>query len=130
MHALLESTLLANVPLFDFLLYDKPRRTLDTLVLLMGELEQGGGAHTFVEQRQQMLLEVRYAVEKRHRDCVTFGRFTVAKIAWSSAGLMTKRGDLLLVNEADGTVHRSRYKESSDTSGGQLRNKVRTVLHR
>lgn len=78
----------------------------------MDDSEQSGGLNTFVEQRRQILLEVRQTPEKRHRDRVESRRVAKAKMTRPSAETATNPGDLVLIKEVNRALSRSSTKRN------------------
>lgn len=88
-HTLSDPSLPADMSPFALLFGRKPRTTTDALV----------GRH------RQIRREIWQALEKRHRDRVESRQAANVRILRLSAGTATKSGDLLLVKEADSSVH-------------------------
>lgn len=95
----------SNPSPFELLFGRKPRTSLDSLVPLTDEVENGG-LDSFVERRKQNLREVRLYLEKRHDLKVASRARANAAISRPSAGVRAERGNLVLVRESDSNRHR------------------------
>lgn len=103
-----------QIPPFELLFGRKSRMTPDAPVPLIYDSEGSGGLDASVEQRRQMLREVRDALEKRHGDRIESRRVANSKIKRPSAGTVTKYRNLVLVKGANSTIYRSTNKGKLD----------------
>ena len=82
-----DPSLPGNMSPFEILFGRKPRTSLDTLVPQMDDSEATGGLDGFIEQRRQVLREVRQVLEKKHENRIATREKVNAGIAKPLAGV-------------------------------------------
>lgn len=98
------------MPPFELLFGRNPRISLDTLVRSMDNSEQSGGLDALVKQRRQMPRDVKQTLEKRHGERVESRQAVNARMKQPSVRIVTTPGNLVLLKEADSTIHRTSSK--------------------
>jgi len=91
---------------FEILFGRKPHTPLDTLAPQMDGADTREDLDSFVEQRRQVLCEVKSALVRRHEAKVAAREKENAKIARTSSGVLAQPGNLVLVREAESTLSR------------------------
>ena len=92
---------------FELLSGRKSRISLDTLVPQIDATDRSERLDNFVKSRQQHLMEVRLALEKRHQSKANAQLKTNNKIMRESAGTVAQTGDLVLVKKSSSNVKRN-----------------------
>ena len=93
---------------FQLLFGRSPRTTLDMLVPQMDDTEATGGLENFIEGRRHNLREIREALESMREEREKARQHHNAAIQQPSAGTRAARGDLVLAQESDSSLHRQR----------------------